>query len=155
MLIGLLVLAAGLTLLVTQHDVNKNKQLFSSAAANSVQFPLYYPATLSKGLSLQPNSALFSTGVVTFNIYNKDANPLPVTEQAKPARFDFDSFYKNNFQVSQQFDTPVGRASIGKLQGINVCSLVTKNTWIIVTAPDSVATSNLPIICKGFQPLSD
>lgn len=140
--------------IIWQLQAPPNNKLFSARDAAKAGFNLYYPAALPKGLSVRPESAIIGDPVVTFNIYNKSGNPLPVTEQARPAGFDFAKFYKHNFQVNQQFTTPVGEAAVGKLQGINVCSLVTTTTWIMISAQDAAGTNHLPALCKAFKPLN-
>ncbi len=128
--------------------------IFSKDFTKSVDFPLYYPADLPKGLTVNKTSVIKGEGVVTYSIASSKGNALAVSEQAIPNKFNFDKFYKENIELPQHVNTPEGKLTTGKLNGLSVCMLVTDKTWVIVNDAAGSAEGKLPSICRGLRPVA-
>lgn len=111
----------------------------------SVQFPLYYPQQLPKGWQVDSNSFSQGSNVVLFRITDKNntSKGVSVTIQPQQDTFDIDRFYKETLTKSTQFTTSLGQAAIGEgTLGTRVGSIVTGESWILVTAPKDNATNS-------------
>jgi hypothetical protein len=122
-----------------------------------ITFPIYYPANLSAGLSINPASfRVPEKNVLVFDV--RVGNQIAaVSEQAKPdtTTFDIEGFYTTNITNLSEFAVGQGQAAIGQLSdGRQFGSLVVGPTWIIVTAPSSVGLDQVRTLIKDMQPLS-
>jgi hypothetical protein len=122
-----------------------------------VQIPLYYPTTLPAGLSVVSNSfRIPETNTVVFDIQSS-GGLIAVSEQPRPSetQFDINNFYTNDVSNPTQFLTALGQATVGTLStGKWFGSLLTDQTWIIVTAPANVSDSRLHDVLSAMQPLT-
>jgi hypothetical protein len=149
------ILIAGISAVLLVHSKSSAQ---SSGIPNDIltaaNFPLYIPEELPKGYALDSNSYSSTREVVSYTItYNKDSKLL-VSLQPIPANFDFDTFYEKSMKDASSVSTSVGNAKIGRMNGIETISLLTKKTWVLITAPDGAADRDMSSIVKTLRYVS-
>jgi hypothetical protein len=118
--------------------------------SDQVGFPLYYPARLPKGFTIDKSSFSYGNKVVAFVIRSGDKK-IFVTEQTKPAGFDFDKFYLQKLDQETEFLTPIGKAASGVVNSnVRVVSLLTDQTWVFINTNTDVSFDQLEAITKGL-----
>lgn len=116
----------------------------------SANFSLYYPTKLPKDLMLDKGSFSYGNKVVAFVVKSGDKK-IFVTEQAKPADFNFEQFYQDKLDESTEFTTTYGKAASGTVnQNTRVVSLVTNGTWVFLNTMSDVSFDQLEVITKAL-----
>ena len=133
----------------------KSARLSSPIPANvraSVNFPLLYPAQLPAGYHLDNTSFTTSGGVVLYSAVNYSGAKIAFTDQQRPPGFDFNKFYTQGLSNSSSFDTSLGQAAIGTANGKLLGSLVTDQTWLLVSSVSkSVNSSDLRLVLNHLK----
>jgi hypothetical protein len=113
----------------------KSSRFFPEAIVeSSSKFSLYYPTELPEGYYADKNSFSRAAGVLTFTAVNQQKEHLNFSLQARPANYDFEGFYNLVLKDTFRYVTPHGEAAIGYAQDLTVGSILTENTWIIVSS---------------------
>lgn len=132
-----------------------SNKLSSPIPANvraSVNFPLLYPAQLPAGYHLDNTSFTTSGGVVLYSAVNYSGAKIAFTDQQRPPGFDFNKFYTQGLSNSSSFDTSLGQAAIGTANGKLLGSLVTDQTWLLVSSVSkSVNSSDLRLVLNHLK----
>jgi hypothetical protein len=112
---------------------------------------LYYPASLPKSYVIDQDSFDLKQSVVTYTISSGDKKVF-VSQQAKPSGFDFTKLNDDQMQSSTKIATPNGEAVLGTLGENNAASLVTVDSWVLMTAPPNLPLSEIQSIVASLKP---
>jgi len=128
---------------------NSSKDLIPAQTRSAVSFPLYQPHTLPKGFHLDQDSFKASADVVTFTISYAQGKQLAITEQIRPAQFDFDGFY-GQFSNRKAMTTGIGKAVLGSFNDSDLASIITDRTWILLRATSGIDQAQLEALVSGM-----
>ncbi len=118
----------------------------------SVNFPILYPSQLPSGYRLDDSSFSTSGGVVLYSAVNPAGTKIAFTDQQRPSNFNFNNFYKQGLSNSTTFDTPLGQAALGTANGRPLGSLVSDNSWVLVSsASKSVQSDDLRLVLNSLK----
>jgi hypothetical protein len=142
--LSLVILVAILALLYAaanklNHNAPNSSVPFTKNLINSANFSIYYP----KNMQIDESSIQFkpSTHLLIYTVHN-GVELFYVSVQPRPNGFSFDSFNKQ-ISDSTQFITSNGTATVGKLSGRQVGSLLTTGSWILVSTTLNTPTQDL------------
>jgi hypothetical protein len=149
----MLTISGGLLLLFIGGLVWSNRSTDSIPASirKSVDYSLYQPGWLPPKAYIQRGTFRATAGIVTFFITYDGNRQLAVTEQAKPAQFDFAHFYQTQIDGQKVVQTPIGRAVLGTFTGNSLASVTSDQTWVMLSAPDGIAATDLEHIVKSLH----
>lgn len=136
-----------IVILLTQSTPN----YIPAAIRQQVGFPLYQPEHLPKGYVVDTNSFNVTQQVATFTVTYQNSKQLVFSEQAKPAELDFVNFYSQQLADAQAFTTAIGQAAVGIYQGVGLATVSAGNTWILVRAPEGIATDQFAQIVRNLR----
>ena len=125
---------------------------FSASVTSAVHFPLYYPATLPDGLAFT-NASVKDGGVVIATYKNPDGDKLFLSEEAKPANFDFASYYRSILH-NRKINTKYGDAYAGELpddSSTTIINVVTAKTWMIMNTRLHFSASQIDKLVAGIR----
>jgi hypothetical protein len=115
---------------------------FTTSTLASLDFPIYYPRTLPSGYRINPKSVTEPlSGVVVFTIIGPNNQKLYMSQETRPATFNFGGYYKA-FANVHETTTPEGTIAVG---------YINKG----VTAIGSLATDKIVVNTTTQLPLSD
>jgi hypothetical protein len=115
----------------------------------AVDYPVYYPKKPPAGTKLQENSFDVKNNVVTYRIQVSDKT-VNVSVQKRPENVDINGFYAHSMSERRDVTTADGDAAIGVIENRLTSSLVTKKTWILITAAEGVEGRQLEDITKSM-----
>jgi hypothetical protein len=96
--------------------------------------PILYPAKLPLGYKVVQSSFNTSAGgIVAYYAEDNSGHRLNFTVQARPANFDFETFYSRILTNATKFSTPLGEAAVGTANDHLLGSLATTKSWVIVS----------------------
>lgn len=121
----------------------------------SVLFPVYYPTQLPDGYQIESSSFQANSNVLLYSIGKAGAQPIAVTVQSKPENFDFDNFHLKQMRSSREVLTGSGKAVIGLFGDKPTGSLVTADTWVLVSANPQLPADQLEALMKSFTKPTD
>ena len=104
-----------------------------SSLTAAVHFPIYYPTKLPDSLGLA-DSSLKDGNVLIATYTNRNGDKLFLSEEAKPATFDFAGYFQS-LTSNRKVHTQYGDAYAGKLPedtNMSIVNLVTDKTWVIL-----------------------
>jgi hypothetical protein len=116
---------------------------------SQVHFPILYPKTLPAGYGIDSKTMNVAAGVLVFSIRAIQNTTLSVSEQARPANFDF-----TQLTGDVQFQTTYGNAIVKVNGEKTTASLVTDKTWLLLNSTGPVATKDIEALLNSFQPLA-
>jgi hypothetical protein len=131
-LIGLIILfliAGGVIFYFAYHSHSP----IPAEVQKQVTFPLYYPGKLPAGYALNKDSFQATSDAIVYYA-DKGNDRITISIQPRPQGFDFQKFYQQTLNNSEQFLTPLGQAGIGKAQDRLLGSLATDESWILVSS---------------------
>ncbi|HVS78942.1 MAG TPA: hypothetical protein VHD84_01475 [Candidatus Saccharimonadales bacterium] len=143
MSLAILILIIIIAAAATGWWISRSTSPIPDKISSEVLFPLYYPASLPAGYSIDQNSFDLDNEVVVFGAKNSSGKTIAITEQPKPDNFDFDTFYSQHLSATKQVVTRSGNAVIGLMNTNPVASLATDKTWVIVTFPANMPANNV------------
>lgn len=119
--------------------------------AEKVLFTPYIPGVLPKGYHIADSSFSFVEGALLFQAAGPNGQKLSFSEQARPKDFDFPEFHKSQLigaktLQTQPYPTVLGKAPDGSFMG----SVVTQDTWVIVTSKQKIDEEHLKLIAKNL-----
>jgi hypothetical protein len=149
-LLGMTLVGVG-GIFMLKHTTNPIPKHVQSA----VNFPLYYPAQLPPGWRIDTTSFSVASDVVLYRVVNANdpSKGASISIQPQQDGLDIDQFYKKNLAKSTQFTTPLGQAAIGQSElNTRVGSIVTGDSWILITAPlTNASTSDIRTIITNLK----
>lgn len=120
---------------------------------DSAEFPIYLPADLPKGFRFSKESVDMTPAVITYYLEGRDSKKLIFTLQPKPTEIKTEDFGKERLLNSKEMTISIGKASIGTLKSVQTASVVTDETWILITAPEGIKDKDLRTIIRGLEKL--
>lgn len=142
----LLILILGIALIASGgiFFVMRDANPIPKGIRSSATFPLFYPTKLPANWQIDTNSFSQAASVVLFRVVDtaNASRGVSISIQPQQESFDTDRFYKQTLAKSTQFTTALGQAAIGESEmGTRVGSIVTGDSWILVTAPINSASN--------------
>lgn len=104
----------------------------------AVDFPVLFPEKVPTGFEYDPDSVSVSGNIVNYNLRYDSSKTLAVTVQSTADAPDF-----SQFSGSEEFTTMAGRAFIVDFPGRTTGALIGEKSWLLVNAPDTIATTKL------------
>ncbi|HYH74455.1 MAG TPA: hypothetical protein VD735_00680 [Candidatus Saccharimonadales bacterium] len=133
----------------------RNESPFPPAIRTNTNLTLFYPTTLPEGYALDETSIDQTNDVISY-VAEKPGKPsryINFSIQPRADKFDFNTFYNTTLVKSFKFTTTLGEATVGSMQsnGNTVGSLINGDTWIIVSAPAAVKSSEVQTIIADLK----
>ena len=122
-----------------------------------MNFQIYYPYALPKGMTVEADSFKSPAGNVMVFVINDGKTKINVSEQPVPpaTQLDLNQFYSQQLQGTLQYTSPQGPAAIGSLTtGERVGSLVAGSTWVLVSAPKDEQVAQIQSVIAALSPYS-
>jgi hypothetical protein len=120
--------------------------------AQQAKSPIYLSATLPGTYQVVRGSFLFDENTLVYSAKNASGESIVFTQQPKPADFNFDDFYQQQLTEARTVESGEYASVSGKTKdGKYMLSIVTKDTWIVVSMPVLLSDSDLQIIAKGMK----
>jgi hypothetical protein len=140
-------LAAGVIWYLKSHDAFGIPRAVRQEAA----FPVYYVRNIPEPYRVQDKSYSYNKGMLSFVIEGENDREVLVTEQSPPKNFDIDAFVDKELTDQKAVTTVYGKAIMGKRQSTRVVSLKTGDTWVMLSASDSVPAEDLELLTDRLQ----
>ena len=134
---------------ITVRSVTEPK-FFSTEAQKQAGFPLYHPARLPEGYKADKTTVSMVASVVTYQIKHAAKEPLLVSLQPRPNNFDVESFNKEVISEGISLTVPAGTATIGRLRENQVASVLTNETWVLISDPNLIPQQDLKFIVQNL-----
>ena len=122
-----------------------------AAIRQSLKFSLPHPTKLPDGYSLDRQSFSAKNNVLTFTVSNTAKQRIAFSIQARPQTFDFTAFYSKGLSGTFNFTTPTGEAAIGTANNQTIGSLLTTDSWVLVTSNRQIQNQELQVILKNMK----
>ena len=120
--------------------------------SETVLFPIYMPAKLPAGYTIDPTSYNSSQGVLLFVASNQKNQKIIFTEQPKPQEFDIPAFYQKSLTDPRSVPRSTYPSIIGKSDKDTwLLSVQADTTWIIVTTKIPKPEAALAVIARSLQ----
>lgn len=150
-ILALLVGGFGLGLWLT--SLSKPVVEVPAPVASQAGFPIFVPSRLPGNFEIDPTSFTVSESTLLFSARDGTGGRIFISEQARPADFDFDRFYTEQLlepQILQDvpFPTVSGEA---KDSGIRMASIVTPDTWIIINSAFPLSVDDFKLIAQHIK----
>jgi hypothetical protein len=149
-----LMLAAGLFYyFLFIKDKNTLPLPISRQTVKSLQFDIYYPNKKMLPSSYVLNTSSFSYSEQTL-IYTVTGglSKIIFSNQLKPDNAQIQQFYATKMPLHTTLNTSIGTATIGSINGQTIVSIPTNtNTWVIMTAPQTVNQQDLSQIINSIE----
>jgi hypothetical protein len=134
---------------------NRSPVSIPQAVIDKTLFPVYVPAPLPAGFTIDEASATNNDGVLVFDVKNRDGRVISVSEQSMPANFDFTAFYEKQMKGARTisgapFHSVIGEMVVENGQGAKFLSVRADGTWIMVTGKD-VLDDELELIARQLK----
>jgi hypothetical protein len=115
--------------------------------------PILYPQKLPNGYSISQQSFNITSGnIITYFAANQTGDRIVFSLQARPANFDYATFYSKGLTDSTIFNTSLGQAAVGTTDGHLLGSLATEQTWIIVSSTSkNIHSSDIRLILENLK----
>lgn len=123
---------------------------FSAETQKQSGFPLYHPARLPEGYSADKTTISTAASVVTYQISHDSKEPLLVSLQPRPNNFDVENFNKEVITEGITLTAPSGAATIGRLRENQVASILTEETWVLISDPNLIPQQDLKFIVQNL-----
>jgi len=140
-------------ILIVRHSGESPASPFTAKTLAANNFSLYYPTRLPSGYSIDDASVSApESGVVVYTIKSKTGKKIYISEQARPAAFDFGGYYKKFHGLTEHIMTS-GTIATGYIDDgqTAVGSLVIGKTWVFVNTPaNTVPLSSLADVLGGL-----
>lgn len=121
-----------------------------SSIKQKVGFSLYYPTKLPDEFRFDEIAYDSEAKVVTYSYSATGGKRLYFSQQKKPDNFNFDDFRNKQLAGSTQLDTNLGKATIGLLQNQTTSSIVTDDTWILISVGGDINIDQLKEVSQNL-----
>jgi hypothetical protein len=129
----------------------KQSAFLTSEIQSRAGFPLYYPARLPSGYTVDKTTLSTTNKVVTYQIKDPRGKSLFVSLQPRPNNFDIEAFNREVISDGISLTTTVGAATIGRLRENQVASILTEETWVLISDPNAVPQQELKTIVQHLS----
>lgn len=129
----------------------KDKNPFPANIQTNAQVLLFYPDKLPSGFIIEPSSMHFVNGALIYDA--KDGQKrLVFTTQRTPPNYDYKTFYKQDLKQVREMKSVYGKAVVGKYQDRYLGSLVSGNTWLLLStnSPD-VSVDDMSLVISNLK----
>jgi hypothetical protein len=109
---------------------------------------LFYPKSLPPHLEVDTKTIQVSDVAVIMQVRDATGKKAAITEQARPANFDFESL-----TAGKRFTTPSGDAIINTNGTITTASLDTPWTWILLRSDPGFPSQSAEALINALEPL--
>lgn len=116
--------------------------LVPASITNQLSFPVYSPASLPQGYSVDRRSVRYENGLLTYKLISP-LGLIVVTQQQRPDDFKTDQLGDQGFDELQPFTVTIGPAVTGKQQGRMVGLVFAQKTLISVNGPASISRESM------------
>jgi hypothetical protein len=113
---------------------------------------LFYPTKLPDGVTFATDESVRSDGVTSYVLVTH-GKKIVVTAQSRPESVVFDDFYNRILTNKADVFSNQGRAVIGSAGGKTIGSLVTANTWVLISAPGDVDSQTITLVVSRLVPV--
>ena len=128
-----------------------HKNPFPADIRSSAAVGLFYPQKLPAGYTINSASIHLENGVLTYNANNGSLRVV-FTTQPIPTAFDYPAFKQKYLNNAQQISTVYGQAAVGQNQGRSLGSLVSGNSWFILSTNNAqISQDNLRLIINSLK----
>lgn len=125
----------------------KPAEFFADYKQSSLSYNLFYPSYLPDGFTLDKNSISTGGGAITYQATH-DKEILYFSIQAKPDDTgDLDNIVENKAPV----ESGLGSAYIGTLNGLQVGSLQSNNSLVLINAPITMPSKSLESVVDNLK----
>lgn len=121
----------------------------------SVDHPIFVPKKLPEGYKLVDWSLITDEGekTVVFRAEDSLGSPIIFTEQKKPQNLNFEKFHQEEMRDTKELEgtpypTILGKGPAGDRY---VLSIVTDDTWIIVSTATRLSEQDFMLIAKSIK----
>lgn len=114
---------------------------------HAAKYSLFYPRVLPPGFYIDKNSFEQTSAVTTYTIVYGGDKKLIFTMQPKPSNFNFEDFHKEG----KRLNSPIGQAYAGAVNERTVVSIPTDNSWLLISVPSEIKTSDLQKVLSGLE----
>lgn len=118
----------------------RQKNPFPVDIVQQSKLSLFYPSKLPAGFAVDQSSMQVTNGITAFSAIN-GSQKLVFTQQKTPASFNFGAFYSQSLTDTNHFTTSYGQAAVGKNSGRWLGSLVSGDTWLLLSTNSAQPTS--------------
>lgn len=140
--------SSALGVLLMGRHTNQPLQHDFQAAQKLAAFPLYIPSATPAGYTYTAGSLHSTSSVIVYTLTSPDGKQLAITEQSRPANFDF-----SQLSGTEEFNTNLGKAYVEDFPTRTTGSVVGDKTWIIVNAPTPIGPDQMSSLLNAFRPL--
>ncbi len=128
-----------------------DKNPFPANIQSSAQVQLFYPSKMPAGFKIEPSSMHFTNGAFIYDAKNADKR-LVFTLQKTPPTYNYSSFYGQDLKNLKELTSPYGKAVVGKYQDRYLGSLVSGNTWLLLSTNNtSVSADDMSLIISNLK----
>lgn len=125
-----------------------------SSITQKVKSTIYLPAKLPGNYQIEENSfsLVEDEAILIFEAQDGVGAHLFFSEQPRPQKMDFDDFYKNQLSETKTINNVPYPSVWGKsLDGRLALSIVTDDTWIMLTTRASIGNTEMQQIAQSIQ----
>jgi hypothetical protein len=146
-----LVLIVGLSVaLIVMYWRSDSTSPVPQEIAAELTFPVYVPNDLPEGFAVVPESFMYETEVLVYEISTPDQHLITVNEQARPTEYDFSEFYDKIVGASKT-NIEQGELYVGTFGGNPVASLLSEQTWVIIRPQSELDLATLKTIGTSLR----
>ncbi len=124
---------------------HKTALQFPAHIADSLSYPIYYPANVTNGYQYQADSANIKTKLLFFTLAH-DSKSIFVTEQTVPNS----AINLNSLPKYTSLNVPIGQAVIGTGLGNPAVVIITPSTLIQLTSNKGVTKTDIISIAQAM-----
>lgn len=128
--------------------------MIPQAMLRRTSFPVYQPAWLPEGFSVNQQSFDANEQVLTFAVKDASITRLVFTEQPKPSREQINSFYNQQLSAARTIPLKNGEATLGQFEGMPLAAIATDQTWVLIRAVAAIDDAQLQKIAENITPIS-
>jgi len=135
-------------------DKQAPKVIVPAAITKEAGFAVHVPTVLPGNYTIDPDSFVLGeeNSVVSYRAKDASGTSIIFTEQKRPAKFNFTTFYKQQMKDAITLDgvpytSVVGKSAINDSQ---VLSVVTNDTWLLVTTEAPLSAGDLRVIAQSL-----
>lgn len=127
------------------------KNPFPPNIQTNSQVQLFYPNKLPPGFEVDKTKMHFANGALIYDAKKADLR-LVFTLQKTPPNYNYTNFYQQDLKNLQDLNSPYGKAVVGRYQDRVLGSLVSGNTWLLLsTNSTSVTNDDMSLVISNLK----
>lgn len=116
-----------------------------------VPFPVYHIKNMPPAYKTDEASYSYRNDILSFKLVRSDKKTVLITQQAVPANVDAEKMVLERLRNTTAIMTPYGKAIIGTQDKTRGASLVSDQTWIFISAPNTITSDDLAAIMRSMR----